>query len=276
MDLKSFQSLFHHEKPLIGMVHLQPLPASPKSNMTVEQVIDHALQDVQALMDGGMDGLILENYGDVPFTGGQVGPETVAAMTLAAHQIRKQCQCPIGINVLRNDSRAALAIASILKCDFIRVNVYMGVVATDQGLIEGKAFETLRYRAILKSPVKIFADVFVKHGHTLDQSSISNAAVDGVTRGLADGIIITGGATGQAVKIDDLIEVKQNLPNTPVIAGSGVTSESLLQILPHADAFIVGTSLKNNGLTENSVDALRVQSLVHARDEWLASQAPIP
>lgn len=269
MTLNEFFKLFQSFKPLIGMVHLLPLPGSPGYKGSLEEVIARAVEDVKALENGGIDGLLVENYGDVPFVPSEVGPETVAAMTVVVREILKKTKKPLGINVLRNDSIASMAMATTLDCYFIRVNVHVGVVATDQGLIEGKAFETLRYRAILKSRVYIFADVFVKHGKNMDQTTISQAARDGVVRGLADGVIVTGGATGNQIDIDDLMEVKYAVSDVPVLAGSGVDAEKLPDILSIGDGVIVGTSIKKNGKTENPVDEAKVRELVDVRNKIL-------
>ena len=265
MSLTDFRKIFSNPKPLIGMVHLPSLPGSPRSDVPMVNIIDSAIQDAEALLKGGMDGILVENYGDAPFFPTRVGPETVAAMTIVIREIQRYIDKPLGVNVLRNDVHTALAIATILNCEFIRANVHMGVVATDQGIIEGRASETLRYRKILKSNVMIFADVFVKHGQTLNQTDIGSAAEETVSRGLADAVIVTGGATGEPVGIQELIKVKKAVPDTPVLAGSGVTYENLPDILKIADGIIVGTNVKIDGRTENRVDEERVRELVRVR-----------
>jgi len=266
MHRKAFHECFHHPKPLIGMVHLLPLPGSPRGCRSLEGVIERAVQDARRIIGGGMDGLLVENYGDAPFLPWRVGPETVAAMTCVIREIQKCIDKPLGVNVLRNDAQAALAMATVLGCDFIRVNVHVGVVATDQGILEGRAFDTLRYRETLRSKVRIFADVFVKHGKTLDREDIGQAAEDAVSRGLADAVIVTGGATGESISLDELDNVGKAVPDVPVLAGSGVSTENLGHILSRADGAIVGTGIKEEGRTENGVDETRVRALVEERN----------
>ena len=230
-------------------------------------IVDRALQDAEALIRGGMDGVLVENYGDAPFFPRHVGPETVTAMAVIIHEIQQRFDKPMGVNILRNDVRAALAVATVLGCDFIRANVHVGVVATDQGLIQGRAHDTLRYRKALASDVRIFADVFVKHGKTLDQDDIGAAARDAVRRGLADAVVVTGGATGDAVFVHELEKVKLAVPDVTVLAGSGVNAGNLKDVLKFADGAIVGTSIKKDGKTENHVDQERVRTLVEIRNK---------
>jgi membrane complex biogenesis BtpA family protein len=249
------------------MVHLKPLPGSPGYGGSMDEVMEAALRDAGALDLGGADGMIIENYGDMPFHAGRVGPETVAAMTCIAREIRKSVNRPLGINVLRNDAGSALAIASVIGCAFIRVNVHAGVTATDQGLISGRADETLRLRSQWKSNVKIWADVDVKHGSPLCGLSIGDRAEDLAHRAFADAVIVTGKATGRPVSVGHLAEVKARLPGTPVIAGSGVTADNLREILAHADGVIAGTSLKKHSVTGSPVDEGSVRRLVELRDQ---------
>lgn len=269
MNLREFKELFQSEKPMIGMVHLMPLPGSPRYHQPISKIIDRALNDARILVQGGMDGLMIENYGDAPFHPTTVGPETIASITWIVREIQRDIQKPLGINVLRNDSRAALAIATVLGCDFIRVNVHIGAIATDQGVVSGRAFETLRYRSSLASQVKIFADIFVKHGTPLGNCDIGQATIDTVYRGLADAAIVTGKGTGEPVDLDELITVKTAMQHFPILAGSGINESNLHQIIEVADGAVLGTSIKKTGKIENPVDIDRVKKIVTIRDQFL-------
>ncbi|MHC4730305.1 MAG: BtpA/SgcQ family protein, partial [Planctomycetota bacterium] len=154
--------------PVVGVVHLLPLPGSPGYGGSMRKVIGRAVKDAEAYAGGGVHALIVENYGDAPFLKDHLPPETVAALTRCAAAVRDAVALPLGINALRNDARAALGIAVAVGASFVRVNVHTGVVATDQGLVEGRAAETLRVRAALGAEaVKIVADAHVKHGRPL-------------------------------------------------------------------------------------------------------------
>jgi membrane complex biogenesis BtpA family protein len=251
-------------KVLIGVVHLQPLPDSPRWRGDLEAVIDFAVNDARAYARGGAHALFVENFGDVPFTKGSVGPETVAAMAAAGRAVREATELPVGFNVLRNDARAALALCAACGGNFIRVNVHAGAMLTDQGLIEGNAYETLRYRQRIHPGAQILADVHVKHAVPLGNWSIEDAARDTVERGLADALIVSGEGTGRPTELADLERVRRICPATKILLGSGVTLANVGRYLAAADGFIVGTSLKRGGKLANPVDARRVAALVKA------------
>ena len=136
------------------MLHVPALPGSPRNELSLNAIIDWVLTDANALAGGGTDGLIVENFGDVPFYPRQVPPHTVAYMTALAGEVRRRFKLPLGINILRNDPASALAIAAAVAADFIRVNIHTGARLTDQGVIQGTAHKTLRYRKLLGCDVK--------------------------------------------------------------------------------------------------------------------------
>ena len=200
------EALFGVRKAFIGVVHLPPLPGSPRWRGDMEAVLGQAREEAHLLAEGGADGIIVENFGDAPFTTGHVGPHTVAAMTLAVQAVMERVSLPIGINMLRNDPYSALAVAVATGARFIRANVHYGVMVAEEGLIQGRADETLRYRRALGADgkVKIFADVLVKHAVPLGTTDISQVARETVHRGLADALIVTGPATGTSADVDDV------------------------------------------------------------------------
>jgi membrane complex biogenesis BtpA family protein len=250
-----------HPKLLLGVVHLRPLPGAPRWHGNLDAVLEHAVQDARAYERGGAHALFIENFGDVPFTKTGVGPETVAAMTAAGRAVRDAVSLPLGFNVLRNDARAALALCAVCEGSFIRVNVHTGAMLTDQGLVEGDAFETLRYRRVLCPSAQIFADVHVKHAVPLGDWQIGDSARDALERGLADALIVSGAGTGLAADEADLQAVRAACPNARLLLGSGVSVENIRTYLPLADGFIVGTSLKAGGNVSRPVDSRRVAAL---------------
>ncbi len=185
-------------------------------------------------------------------------------MTRIAGHLVDTTGLPVGINVLRNDAAAALAIAVAVGARMIRVNVHTGATATDQGIICGRAHETLRERARLGAEVAILADVLVKHGEPIGPANPTLAAQDLVERGLADAVLVTGAATGRPVDAERLQTVKAAVPLTPVLIASGLTAASARELLPHADGAIVGTSIKRGGRPGNAVDRSRARRLVQA------------
>jgi uncharacterized protein len=240
-------------RAVFGMIHLQALPGAPLFT-SLDEVIEAAVADARAIRDGGCDGFAIENYGDRPFTRGRVEAETVAAMTRVIAAVLSEVAMPFGVNVLRNDARSALAIAAATGAAFVRVNVHTGAFVTDQGIIEGDAFATLRARAALAPSVLIFADYLVKHATPLGDVSASDLR----ERGLADALIVTGAATGAAADPSRLRSLREQL-DAPLLLGSGLTAENAHDF-SDADGAIVGTSLKTNGV----VDAGRVEAVVRA------------
>lgn len=256
--------IFKTENPIIGVVHLLPLPTSPLWGGSLKAVIERAEQEAVALASGGVDGIIVENFFDAPFPKDNADPAIVSAMSLVVQRLMHMVTLPIGINVLRNDAHSALAIAACTQAQFIRVNVLTGVMATDQGLIEGRAHELLRYRRELGCDVKILADVLVKHARPLSSPNLTVAVQDTIERGLADAVILSGWATGSPPSLEDLELAKAASGNTPVFIGSGADWENISTLMQAADGVIACSSLKRRGRREQPIDPIRVSRFVEA------------
>lgn len=224
-----------------------------------------ATREAEILARAGVDGIIVENYGDAPFFPHRAPPETVAAMAVVVDAVREKVGVPVGVNVLRNDAPAALGIAAATEAAFIRVNVHTGSMFTDQGLIHGEAHATLRAREALGSGTAILADVMVKHATPPPGVELEEAALDAWHRGMADGLILTGRATGSPAQGDEVTRVKEFLPReAPVWVGSGVTSESVARFLEIADGVIVGSTLRAGGVAGSGLDEERVRGFMAA------------
>lgn len=263
--------VFDTPKPIIGVVHLLPLPTSPRWGGSLKDVIDRAEQEATALASGGVQGIIIENFFDAPFTRGQVDPAVVSAMSLVVQRIMQIVAIPVGVNVLRNDGRSALAIAACTGAKFIRINVLTGAMATDQGIIEGDAYNLLRYRRELGCDVKIFADVLVKHAYPLSVPKLALAVQDTIQRGLADAVILSGWATGSPPQHEDLQEAAIASQGTPMLIGSGANWENIPHLLKYADGVIVSSSLKRQGQINQPIDPNRVSRFVEAANLSLTS-----
>jgi len=250
------------------MVHLPPLPGSPEAR-GMDEVLAAALHDARVLADAGFDGVLVENFGDQPFLSGSVDPITVAAMARVVTAVRDALPqaVQVGVNVLRNDARSALAVAAASGAGFVRVNVHCGVRATDQGVIEGRAWETIRLRESWGGQgVAVWADVDVKHSTPMGLArSIEEEAEELVGRGMADAVIVTGGATGAQVAPQDLVAALRGVGDAvPVIVGSGVNEDTVGALLQRAAAVLVGTSIKEGGVTHHPVDPAAAARLVAA------------
>lgn len=251
---------------LIGMLHCPPLPGSPQFAGSVSQVRNRVLADAEQLVSGGFQSLMLENFGDTPFFPDSVPPATTAHLTALAREIRvRYPHVELGVNVLRNDGCAALAIAHAVDAGFIRVNVLCGARVTDQGLLQGIACRLLRLRRELDATgIRILADVDVKHSAPVGRRPIVDEVRDAIERGHADAVIVSGSATGASVDLKDLSDVAAVAGEVPVLVGSGVTEDNVAALLAVADGAIVGSSLKVDGRASSPVDSARIQRLLSA------------
>jgi uncharacterized protein len=193
-------------------------------------------------------------------------------MTLIVERLTNLVTLPIGINVLRNDAHSAIAIASCTNAQFIRVNVLNGIMATDQGLIEGQAHQLLRYRRELGSDVKILADVLVKHGRPLGSPNLTTAVQETIGRALADAVILSGWTTGSPPNLEDLELASAAAAGMPVFIGSGASWENISTLMQAADGVIVSSSLKRNGRIEQPIDPIRVSQFVEATHRGLSEK----
>lgn len=250
-------------KEIIGVIHLKPLPGSYNNREKFADILNFALHDAEKLLSGGIPQVIVENFGDAPFSCEKVEPHTVAFMTHAILKIKEEFPgLRIGVNVLRNDGKAALGIAAATGAEFIRINVLTYAMVTDCGMVNGRAHEIMTYKRILNTDVKIYADILVKHAYPLSNYNPVQVAKDTADRGGADVIIVTGESTGLQVDIEMLKKIKENLKNKRVFVGSGVNEENVSNYAKYADGFIIGTSLKKYGLVDNPVDIDKVRRIV--------------
>ena len=261
------KKIFGTDNPIIGVVHLLPLPTSARWGGDLKAVMERAEQEATALAAGGVDGIIVENFFDAPFPKDMVDPAVVSTMTIIVDRIMSLVMLPVGVNVLRNDAQSALAIAACLDASFIRVNVYTGIMATDQGLIEGKAHQLQRYRRELAKDIAIFADVLVKHARPLGTPNLTAAVQDTIERGLADAVILSGWTTGTPPSLEDLELAHSAAHGTPVLIGSGANWENIGQLMGVADGVIVASSLKRYGKISEPIDPIRVAQFIEAARE---------
>ena len=255
---------------VIGVVHLLPLPGAPEHDGgSIDAVYDRATQDAEAYAQGGVDGLIVENHGDIPFSKpDRIGPETAACMAMATERVVRAAGLPVGINVLANAAEVALAVAVAAKVGFVRVNQWANAYVANEGIIEGPAAQALRYRKTLGAgEIRIFADSHVKHGaHAIT----GDRSVAELTRDLewsgADVVIATGQRTGDAAGEAELAEIGA-ATSLPVLTGSGATAANIGTILQNAQGAIVASSLKRDGVWWNEVQVARVRALMEAAKE---------
>ncbi|CAG1009731.1 hypothetical protein PHYC_03740 [Phycisphaerales bacterium] len=253
---------------LIGMVHVAALPGTPHSRLRVDEIFRRAADEARVLAKAGFDAMMIENMHDRPYVNGPHGPETVALMTLVALAVREAApNLPLGVQILSLGHKESLAVALAAGAEFIRVENFVFAHVADEGLMpNATAPELLRYRkAIGAMHIKIFADIKKKHAsHALTADlSIAQSAHAAEFFG-ADGVIVTGAFTGEAASEDDLAQVRA-ATRLPVLVGSGVTPAQVRGLFKHADALIVGSSIKRGGVWSNPVDLARAKAIVRAR-----------
>jgi membrane complex biogenesis BtpA family protein len=265
MPVNWFESWKRPEKIVIGMLHLPALPGAPCYSGDWSKIRDALLRDVELLTAGRVDGLMMENFGDVPFYPGRVPAHVATAMTALAMEVRRASDLPLGINVLRNDGLTALAVAHAVGAEFIRVNVLCGARVADQGVLQGIAHDLLRERAMLQaSGIRIMADVDVKHSAALAARPIADEVDDTLERGLADGLVVSGAGTGKTTDLQKVRDVKKAAGDAPVFIGSGITAQNIRSYFDVADGFIVGTALKHDGVATAPIDPDRVAAVMKA------------
>jgi len=261
----ALEEIFKIKKPIIGMLHLKPLPGSPYyKGDSLDAVVEFALKEVETYHQGEVNGLVVENAWDIPFSKPEdIGHETSAAMTYVTKAIMDETDLPVGINVLANGAIPALAIARATDAPFIRVNQWVNAYVANEGIVEGASAKALRYRSYIKGDkIKIFADVHVKHGsHSIvGDKNLAEHTRDNIFFD-ADVLIATGNRTGDATAISEIEGIKENT-DLPVITGSGLTAENVDTILAKADGCIVGSWLKEDGCWWKPVELDRVKRLM--------------
>ncbi|MBK5014590.1 BtpA/SgcQ family protein [Pantoea sp. S62] len=260
--IDAIQAIFSRPKAVIGVIHCDPFPGSPKyRGKPVSAIIDRALRDAENYILGGVHGLIVENHGDIPFSKPEdIGPETPALMAVITEKVRERFGVPLGINVLANAALPAFATALAGGADFIRVNQWANAYIANEGFIEGAAAKALRYRSQLRAEhIRVFADSHVKHG---SHAIVADRSIQELTRDVdffeADAVIATGQRTGDSATLEEIDEIRA-ATTLPLLVGSGVTPANICQILERTQAVIVASALKVDGVWWNDVDRDRVK-----------------
>ncbi len=260
-----FKSLLAHKPVLIGMIHLPALPGSPNYRGDFEAIIRFAEKEAKTIYKSGFGGIMIENLGDVPYFPDHVPNETIAALAIVADRIKSNTKLPVGVNVLRNDAHAAIAIAVAAQLAFIRVNILTGAAVTDQGLIQGQAHSLLRERQRLRGEhVAILADIRVKHAEPLVERDLAQEVEEFFERAMCSAIIVSGTGSGKPVDLEFLQQVRQAAAQRPILIGSGLNAGNVTAMLAIADGAIVGSSIKEDGLIQNPIDRRRAEELVKA------------
>ena len=266
MDSRAvIESLFGVPRALIGVIHAQALPGTPQSRLAVEKLAQLAAAEAKMYEEAGFHGLVLENTHDRPYVKGPaVGPEIVAALSVVGAEIRRTSSLPLGIQVLAGANRAAVAVAHACGAAFVRVEGFVFAHVADEGLMESSAGDVLRYRRMIGAEkVLVFADIKKKHSaHAI------TADVDIVETAKAaeffsvDGVVVSGTATGTPADPEEVRAVSSAV-GVPTIIGSGITPDNIARYRG-ADAFFVGSSVKEGGTWSGKLEAERIRAVTDA------------
>ncbi|MBQ9424756.1 MAG: BtpA/SgcQ family protein [Erysipelotrichaceae bacterium] len=255
-----FKQIFKDTKPIIGMVHLRPLPGAPGYCGDLEKVYEEALADLKALERGGANAVIVENFGDIPYATEQE-MITTTAMTAIAARLRQECNLPMGINVQFNNYEAEWAIAYSCNYDFIRSEVFAENRMGPNGVCIASGPAIMRLKARYPKDIAFLADVNVKHTFAIAEQPL-DFTVESIIEGGADALICTGIMTGKSPSVDDVKEMKDIAGDVPVIVGSGVNEKTVRDYLTVSDGAIIGSFFKVDGNVMNGIDEGRVRSLM--------------
>jgi membrane complex biogenesis BtpA family protein len=256
--------LFQGTRALIGMIHVRALPGSPASELDLEAIVETAVSEARIYREAGFNALLIENMFDRPYLAAAAGPEIVAAMTAVGREVRREVPLPLGVQVLAAANREALAVALACGASFIRAEAFVFAHVADEGLLEADAGPLLRYRrAIGAGHVSVFADIKKKHAaHALTADVSLAETARAAEFALADGVIVTGLATGRPAEPGEVRAVSEAV-GIPTLVGSGLSAENLPRFTA-ADGFIVGSSVKQGGVWSNPLDPERVRALARA------------
>lgn len=259
--------LFASEKVLVGAVHLPPLPGSPSyRGQPVAELCRFAVEEARAYVDNGFDSVIVENHWDLPFLKpGQHGYEVAAAMGVITAAVVAELGPGVGVSVLSNAGTCSVAAAWAAGAGWVRVNQWVNAYVANEGVIEGQAATTTRYRhAIGAEPVKVFADVHVKHGaHAIVADRTLAEQTEDAEFFDADVLIATGSRTGHATSVEEVVGIRDHT-QLPVVIGSGITPQNVGPLLAECDGAIVASAAKENGRWWGRVAPENVRAVAQA------------
>ncbi|MEE4189022.1 MAG: BtpA/SgcQ family protein [Roseobacter sp.] len=255
----NFRKIFGDIKPVIGMVHIGALPGTPLYDPALD-LVQGARADLVALQDAGFDAVMFGNENDRPYEF-KVDTASTAAMAAIIGELKRKITVPFGVNVLW-DPMSSVALGAATGAAFVR-EIFTGAYASDMGLWTPNAGEAMRYRDRLGcSEMAMLYNVSAEFAQSLDTRSLPDRARSAVFSSIPDAVLVSGQITGEAAALSDLEAVKAALPNTPVLANTGVKHDTVADVLAIADGCIVGSSLKVDGDTWNAIDPARARDFM--------------
>ncbi|HNX00508.1 MAG TPA: BtpA/SgcQ family protein [Candidatus Cloacimonadota bacterium] len=258
-----WKQLFQDNKPIIGMIHVPALPGTPGSKLSMDEILQVVLREVNIYTKENLDSIMIENMHDIPYLNQSVGPEITAFMSVIGARIKQETHIPCGMQILASANRESLAASLAAGFDYIRAEGFVFAHVADEGYTESCAGELLRYRKYIGGEhILVLTDIKKKHSaHTITSDVSIGETAHAAEFFLSDGLIVTGSATGIEPAEMDLREVKK-ASDLPVIIGSGITSDNIRKYWNLADGFIIGSYFKEDGLWSNTVSSDRVHKFM--------------
>ena len=234
---KLIDLLVKGQKPIIGVVHLAGLPGSVHFQDSFEETVGRAVDETRTLAAAGFDGVLFQNTGDVPAS--ESGDEaTVAFMAAAGIELRKAAQGILGVNVLMNGSKAALAVAKATRADFVRIKINTGVVAASTGLVQADPHEVLSFRnRIGAQDVDMIGDLYDRTAAPVGKFPLEVLG-DLAARHADIGALVVSGYD-HADLIARLNHLRGKLPKSFLVVGGGANIDNLPELLQLSDGIIV-------------------------------------
>ena len=261
--MKKFSKVFNVKTPIIGMIHVDALPGTPKYKGNINKLIAKAIEEAKIYTDAGIDSIAIENMHDVPYLNRNAGPEVTSLMSIIGYEIKNTTKLRVGIQILAGANKQALAAANSAGLDFIRAEGFVYSHIADEGIIDSDAGVLLRYRKSIDAEnILVFTDIKKKHSsHSITSDVSIEETAHAAEFFLSDGLIVTGVATGKEANVDE-IKVVKKMTKLPVIIGSGVNINNLENYFPICDAMIIGSYFKKNGNWKNTIDVSRVKTFM--------------
>lgn len=260
--MNKFIAIFGQNKPVIAMIHFGALPGAPlyDSEAGIEGLTEGCRRDLNALQEAGVDAVMFGNENDRPYEL-RVDAASTATMAYVIGRLRSEITVPFGVNVLW-DPLASVALAAATGAQFIR-EIFTGVYASDMGIWAPDAGAAYRYRERLAaSDAAMMFNISAEFAHSMDGRSIADRARSAVFSSMPDAILVSGTITGEAAPMKDLESVKSCLPDTPVLANTGVRHDTVADVMRVADGCVIGSALKVDGDTWNAVDPERAREFM--------------
>lgn len=259
----NFEGLFKNQKPVIGMIHVQALPWTPKFQGNINTVINKALNEAEIYKNSGIKAVMIENMHDIPYLNREVGHEISTLMSIIGYEIKCKTQLICGIQILAGANKAAIAAANSAGLDFIRSEGYVFAHVADEGYIQSDAGELKRYqKSIGSEKILIFNDIKKKHSsHSITFDVDIAETAKAAEFFMSDGVIITGKATGVEAEIDEVKYVKSKT-KLPVLIGSGITVKNVKEFYNESDGLIIGSYFKKDGLWQNEIEEKRIENIL--------------